>query len=147
MLVYLNLNPLSTNFTKWSNTLKQFVGKLGTNCLDVFGHFVGLALKVLTYFRWVKIQYFLLNFWVCNSIKFEIFICAFTFYCNRTRMIFCTVLLILFRSSRSEVFCQKGILRNFAKFAGKHLCQSLLFHKVAAGNFIKKRDSGTGVFL
>ena len=42
------LNSLSTNFTKWSNTLKQFVGNLPTNCLSVFGYFVGLALKGLT---------------------------------------------------------------------------------------------------
>ena len=34
-------------FTKWSNTLKQFVGNLPTNCLSVFDHFVGLALKGL----------------------------------------------------------------------------------------------------
>ena len=40
-------NPLSANFTKWSNTLKQFVGKLPTNCLSMFDHFVGLALKGL----------------------------------------------------------------------------------------------------
>ena len=39
------LNPLSANPTKWSNTLKQFVGKLPTNCLSVFNHFLGLALK------------------------------------------------------------------------------------------------------
>ena len=38
------INPLSANFTKWSNTLKQFVGNLPTNCLSVFDHFVGLAL-------------------------------------------------------------------------------------------------------
>ena len=41
------LNLLSANFTKWSNTFKQFVGKLPTNCLSVFDHFVGLALKGL----------------------------------------------------------------------------------------------------
>ena len=41
------VNPLSTNSTKWSNTLKQFVGNLLTNCLSVFDHFVGLALKGL----------------------------------------------------------------------------------------------------
>ena len=29
------------------------------------------------------------------------------------------------------VFCKKGVLRNFAKFTGKHLCQSLFFNKVA----------------
>ena len=33
----------------------------------------------------------------------------------------------LLRSSRPEVFCKKGVLRNFAKFTGKHLCQSLFF--------------------
>ena len=36
-----------TNPTKWPNTLKQFVGKLPTNCLSVFDHFVKLALKGL----------------------------------------------------------------------------------------------------
>ena len=35
------------------------------------------------------------------------------------------------RSSRPEVFCKKGVLRNFAKFTGKHLCNSLFFNKVA----------------
>ena len=41
------INPLSANPTKWSNTLKQFVGNLPTNCLSVFAHFVGLALTGL----------------------------------------------------------------------------------------------------
>ena len=41
------LNPLSANATKWSNTLKQFVGKLPMNYLSLFDHFVGLALKGL----------------------------------------------------------------------------------------------------
>ena len=52
-------------------------------------------------------------------------------------------------SSRQEVFCKKGILRNFAKFPGKHLCQSLFFNKVAGLRpaTLFKRDSGTGVFL
>ena len=35
------------------------------------------------------------------------------------------------RSSRPKVFCKKGVLRNFEKFTRKHLCQSLLFNKVA----------------
>ena len=38
---------------------------------------------------------------------------------------------VLQRGSRPEVFCKKGVLRNFAKFTGKHLCQSLFFNKVA----------------
>ena len=43
------LNPLIANPTKWSNTLKQFVGNLPMNCLRVFDHFVILALKGLTW--------------------------------------------------------------------------------------------------
>ena len=39
------------------------------------------------------------------------------------------------RSSRQVVFCKKGILKNFAKFTGKHLCQSLYFNKVAGLSF------------
>ena len=35
------------------------------------------------------------------------------------------------RSSRPEVFCKKGVLRNFTKFTGKHLYQRLFFNKVA----------------
>ena len=47
ILYLMVLNPLSANPTKWSNKLKQFVGKLQMNCLTVFDHFVGLALKGL----------------------------------------------------------------------------------------------------
>ena len=47
----LNFNPLNAKITKWSNTLKQFVGNLSTNCLSVFDHFVGLGLKGLTRVR------------------------------------------------------------------------------------------------
>ena len=42
-------NPLSVNPTKWSNTRKQFVGNLATNCLIVFDHFMNLAIKGLIY--------------------------------------------------------------------------------------------------
>ena len=43
-------------------------------------------------------------------------------------------------SSRPDVFCEKGVLKNFAKFRGRHLRQSLFFNKIAgsARNFIKK---------
>ena len=34
---------------------------------------------------------------------------------------------LFFRSSRPEEFCKKGVLRNFTKFTGKHLCQSHFF--------------------
>ena len=35
------------------------------------------------------------------------------------------------RRSRSQIFFKIGVLRNFAKFAGKHLIQSIFFNKVA----------------
>ena len=35
------------------------------------------------------------------------------------------------KSSRPEVFCKKGGLRNFAEFTRKHQCQRLFFNKVA----------------
>ena len=45
--IMVGVNSLSAKFIKWSNTLKQFVGKLPANCLSVFDHFVELALKGL----------------------------------------------------------------------------------------------------
>ena len=47
-LLRLSFNSVSANPTKWSNTLKLFFGSLPPNCLCVFDHFVGLALKCLT---------------------------------------------------------------------------------------------------
>ena len=48
----------------------------------------------------------------------------------------------MFRSSCPEVFCGKGVLRNFIQFAGKHLCQSLFlkekfWHRCFHMNFAK----------
>ena len=53
------------------------------------------------------------------------------------------------RSSRPEVFCKKGVLRNFVKFTGKHLCQSLFFNKLAGlrPTNLLKRDSGKSLCL
>ena len=46
------------------------------------------------------------------------------------------------RTSRQEVFCENGVLKDFAKFTGKCLCQSLFFNKVAGlrpPTLLKKR--------
>ena len=51
------LNRFSANFTKWSNTLKQFVGNLSTYCKSVFDHFVGLALKGLNTFKIINWEF------------------------------------------------------------------------------------------
>ena len=54
-----------------------------------------------------------------------------------------------FRSNHQRYSVRKSVLRNFAKFTEKHLCQSLCFNKVSSLNrqIYWKRDSGTGVFL
>ena len=38
---------------------------------------------------------------------------------------------IIYRSSHRRCSVKKGVFKNFAKFTGKHLCQSLFFNKVA----------------
>ena len=47
----------------------------------------------------------------------------------------------LHRSSHQRCSMKKGVVKSFAKFTGKHLCQSPIFSKVAGGacSFIKKR--------
>ena len=49
---------------------------------------------------------------------------------------------LLFRSSHRRGSVRKCVFRNFAKFTGKHLCQSLFFNKVAVlrpATLLKKR--------
>ena len=48
----------------------------------------------------------------------------------------------VFRSSHRRCSMKKGVLRNFTKFRGKRLCQSLFFNKVAGlrpATLLKKR--------
>ena len=45
-------------------------------------------------------------------------------------LIFQLISLILFIHQPPEVFCKKGILRNFAKLTGKHICKILFFNEV-----------------
>ena len=52
------------------------------------------------------------------------------------------------RSSRPEVFIEKGVRRNFAKSTGKHLCQSLISIKLQASalQLYQKRSSAIRCF-
>ena len=43
---------------------------------------------------------------------------------------FLIIMQCTFRSSRPETLCKKGVFKNFAKFIGKYLRQSLFFNKV-----------------
>ena len=56
--------------------------------------------------------------------------------------IFGIIFITTIRSSRPDVFCKKSVLKNFAKFTGKHLCQSLFFNKIEGlrpATLLKKR--------
>ena len=47
-----------------------------------------------------------------------------------------------YRSSHRRCSVKKGVIRNFEKFAGKHLCQSVFFYKAAGlrpATLLKKR--------
>ena len=45
----------------------------------------------------------------------------------------------IYRSNRPEVFCKKDVLRNFAKFTGKHGFQSLFFAGLRPATLLKER--------
>ena len=72
-------------------------------------------------------------------IEFNAVIIHFQFQCARmtlnnisTSGSLSSLLLVSYQKQPPEVFCKKkGVLRNFAEFTGKHLCQRLFFNKVA----------------
>ena len=75
------------------------------------------ALAILLYHA--VSDFLLIVFWI-SEVSFKI--C----YGNIRR-----ILLAWLRRSCPEVFCKKGILRNFLKFTGKDLYKGLFFNKVA----------------
>ena len=66
---------MNDNPTKWPNTFKQFVGKLPTNFLSVFGHFVNLALKGLKLeWQYLNPQRLLISYWLrLGSMSLKLF--------------------------------------------------------------------------
>ena len=55
------VNTLSAKPPKWSNTIKQFVGNLRTNCLSLFDPFVGLTFKEWIVFMWSQQNRYLME--------------------------------------------------------------------------------------
>ena len=57
--------------------------------------------------------------------------------------------IFLFKSSLSQMFIKKGLLKNFLKFTGKHLYSSLYLKNLLASSLqlYLKRDADTDVFL
>ena len=50
------------------------------------------------------------------------------------------------RSSCSELFCKKRVLKYFVKLSGKHLCHSLVFNEVAGLAILLKKETLAQVF-
>ena len=91
----------------------------------------------------------------CNFIKKEtltqVFSCQFceiskNAFLLRTPLVAVSVSSFLLHTKiqmeSPELPCKKDVLRNFAKFTGKHLCQRLFFNKVAglrSATLLKKR--------
>ena len=76
---------------------------------------------------------------------YNLMICLWWNFCRKPKS--SPILSLTFRMSRPEMFCKKGVFRNFTKFTEKHLYQSLFFNKVTglgqqlwleARNFIEK---------
>ena len=80
MFPQLIINFLSTDPTKSSNTIKQFVGKLPMNYLSVFNHFVKLAL-IIKYFRILEGSYVhLMILTLSSGALFTNFVSLVSFY-------------------------------------------------------------------
>ena len=120
---------MSANPTKCPNTLKQFAGKLPTNCLSVFGHFVNLALKGLTVCLFAvtrrrneSVGRSVINFFFVEDWIFLNFWIFFKFYS--------------FTSSRPEVFLKNAVLKIYSKFTREDPCRSATSIRFLA-NFIE----------
>ena len=71
--------------------------------------------------------------WLNSSLPILLF--GDNFYLDILRVLISIDLFICqgyhYRSSHQRCSMKKGVLRNLAKFTGRHLCQSLFFNKVA----------------
>ena len=74
--VYFTLLNFKCLFRKMAKTLKQFLGKLPSNCLSVFDHFVKLALKGLNYV-FLKQEHYQFSLLVCYTIILLQFVARF----------------------------------------------------------------------
>ena len=93
------------------------------------------------------IKRFLTNFmFTITTYEYLYLMCMSIFYILVLNMVTISCDYVL--SSHQRCSMKKGVLRNFTKFTGKHLCQGLFLIKLKAEacNFIKKK-SGTSVFL
>ena len=115
--------------------------------LTIFGKFVNKAIiKLSLPYSFQKL------FFISQNLKHLYMTYFWTFdvlFINSRYLAFEVPEVVIQRSSRPGVFCAKSVLKNFANFTGKQLCQSLFFNEVAdlRSATLLKRDSSIGVLL
>ena len=91
---------------------------------NVFLRFRGVPGKIICFNSWFRLKIIVVGRYTTRpDCRFTD---SFTYILDLPK-----IWIKIIRSSRQEVFCKKGALRNFSKFTGKHLCQSLFFSKIA----------------
>ena len=102
---------------------------------NIFLRFRGVPRKIMCFISWFRLKIIVVGRYTTRpDCRFTD---SFTYILDLLK-----ISIKIIRNSRQEVFCKKGVLRNFAKFTGKHLCQSLFFNKVAGlrpATLLKKR--------
>ena len=68
-----------------------------------------------------------------SNVELKVLIkCSSQAFRNIYGKIFCNKISLGFRSSHQSCATKKGVLKNFAKFTGIHMCQTLFFIKLRA---------------
>ena len=102
---------------------------------NVFLRFGGVPGKIICFNSWFRLKIIVVGRYT-TRLDCE-FTDSFTYILDLPKL-----WIKIIRSSRQEVFYKKDVLKNFAKFREKHLCQSLFFNKVAglrSATLLKKR--------
>ena len=95
-------------------------------CTDMFSEriFVVFLLLLLAHINCLMTRFFsLVKIEVSSFQQYIVFLSV--------RLYTKSCFILCLQKQLSEVFYKKGVLRNFAKLIGKHLCQSIFFNNIA----------------
>ena len=95
-------------------------------CIDMFSEriFVVFLLLLLAHINCLMTRFFsLVKIEVSSFQQYIVFLSV--------RLYTKSCFILCLQKQLSEVFYKKGVLRNFVKLIGKHLCQSIFFNKTA----------------
>ena len=84
------------------------------------------VLSVFSFDQFCSTVFILLCYYIINTVYVNVLWNVYSLYHGR----FYFKYRLFFRSSHRRFSVTKGVLKNFVKLTGKHLCQSLFFNKV-----------------